>query len=276
MNALQKYQDKMRSAQPVIGMIHVRPLPGTPGYGGELQPVIDAALMDAALLNAAGVDALLLENMHDLPYLRRTVGHEISAAMTVVAYLIKKSFSLPTGIQILAGANVAALASAHAAGLDFIRAEGFVFGHVADEGWMDADAGPLLRYRKHIGAEDVLIFTDIKKKHSAHAMTADVDLVETAHAAAFFKSDGLIVTGTATGKTASLAELQSLRGQTALPVLVGSGITADNIADYQNLCDGFIVGSSIKRDGDWRNEIDLERATRLVAALRAAKRPTQG
>jgi membrane complex biogenesis BtpA family protein len=209
--------------------------------------------------------------MHDLPYLNRNVGHEISTAITVVAYLVKKAFSMPTGIQILAGANMAALAAAHAAGLDFIRAEGFVFGHVADEGWMDADAGPLLRYRKQIGAENILLFTDIKKKHSAHALTADIDLVETAHAAAFFKSDGLIVTGSATGKTASQAELQALRGHTPLPVLVGSGIDAANIAAYTGLCDGFIVGSSIKQDGDWRNAVDGDRAAALVNAFRAAR-----
>lgn len=259
----------MRCVQPIIGMVHVHALPGTPGYGGAVQPIIDAALRDAALLKQAGVDAILLENMHDLPYLRRDVGAEVASVMTLVAYLCKKAFNLPTGLQILAGANQAALGAALAAGLDFIRAEGFVFGHLADEGWMDADAGPLLRYRKQIGAEDILIFTDIKKKHGAHAATADVDLVETAQAAAFFKSNGLIVTGSATGKSASLPELASLQGKTGLPVLVGSGIDAENIRSYAPLCDGFIVGSSIKVNGDWRLGVDYERAARLVESVKS-------
>ncbi len=264
--ALLSYRRKMGCDQPVIGMVHVQALPGTPGYGGSMQAIIDLALRDAGILKRAGVHALLLENMHDLPYLRREVGPEVTAAMTVVAYLVKKAFALPTGIQILAGANQAALAVGHAAGLDFIRAEGFVFGHLADEGWMDADAGPLLRYRKQIDAHDMLILTDIKKKHSAHAATADVSLRETAHAAQFFKSDGVIVTGTATGAVASLTELQDLQGHTDLPVLVGSGITADNIADFAGVCDGFIVGSSLKRNGDWRAEVEYERAVRLLHA----------
>lgn len=257
--------------QPLIGMVHVHALPGTPGHMGGMQSIIDAALRDAALLKQAGFDALLVENMHDLPYLKRDVGHEVSTAMTVVAYLVQRAFQLPTGIQILAGANHAALAVAHSAGLDFIRAEGFVFGHLADEGWMDADAGPLLRYRKHIGAEGILILTDIKKKHSAHAATADLSLVETARAAEFFQSDGLIVTGAATGAAASHADLEALRGHTRLPVFVGSGITAENIRDYAPRCDGFIVGSSIKRDGDWRLEVDYERAARLVESLKVGK-----
>ena len=104
--------------------------------------------------------------MHDLPYLNRKVGPEITAAMSVVANEVKREVkNLPCGIQILAGANKDALAVAKAAGLEFIRAEGFVFSHVADEGIMNSDAGELLRYRKEIGADDVLVFCDIKKKH---------------------------------------------------------------------------------------------------------------
>ncbi len=266
-SAVQKYHKTMGTTQPIIGMVHVQALPGTPGYAGTMQAIIDAALRDADTLKRAGVDALLLENMHDLPYLRREVGHEVSSAMTVVAYLVKKAFGKPTGMQILAGANHAALAAGNAAGLDFIRAEGFVFGHLADEGWMDADAGPLLRYRKNIGAEGMLILTDIKKKHSAHAATADVSLRDTAHAAEFFRSNGVIVTGSATGQEASLVELAELHGHTKLPILVGSGITIANIGQYARHCDGFIVGSSIKRNGDWRLEVDYERAVGLVAAL---------
>jgi uncharacterized protein len=265
---IEQFEATLKCAQPLIGMVHVQALPGTPAYGGSLQAVIDATLRDAVTLKQAGMDALLLENMHDVPYLNRVVGHEVSTAMAVIAYLVKRAFQLPCGIQILAGANQAAMAAALSAGLDFIRAEGFAFGHVADEGWMDADAGPLLRYRKTIGAENILIFSDIKKKHAAHAVTADVSLLETAHAAEFFRSDGLIVTGTATGKAAQLEDLQDLKGHVGLPVLVGSGITAENIRSFAPFCNGFVVGSSIKKEGNWQAEVDYERAAKLVEALK--------
>ena len=108
----------------------------------------------------------MLENMHDIPYLNRQVGSEIVASMSVICNEVKKEVkNLPCGVQILAGANKEALAVAKAAGLDFIRAEGFVFSHIADEGTMNSDAGEVLRYRKQIEADDVLVFTDIKKKH---------------------------------------------------------------------------------------------------------------
>ena len=120
--------------------------------------------------------------------------------MTAVVARGAPSREVPLGLQVLAGANREALAVAFAAGAAFVRCEGFVFAHVADEGLMESDAGALLRYRRAIGAEGVRVFADVKKKHSAHAITADVELADTAHAAEFFLADGVIVTGVATGR----------------------------------------------------------------------------
>ncbi|MCB0641120.1 MAG: BtpA/SgcQ family protein [Phaeodactylibacter sp.] len=251
----------------VMAMIHVAALPGTPTYGGNFQAILDQALKEARIYREAGVDGLLIENMHDTPYLNRVVGPEIVAGMAIVGHEVRKQAALPTGIQILAGANQAALAVALAAQLDFIRAEGFVFGHVADEGWMDSDAGTLLRYRHQIGGQHIPIWTDIKKKHSSHALTADVDLVETAKAAAFFRSDGLIVTGTSTGAPADPVAVQTVREATRLPVIIGSGITADNCRQYRAHCDGFIVGSYFKEDGHWTAPVDAKRVRGLLRSL---------
>ena len=194
----------------VVGMIHLRALPGTPHHDEGVEPILDQALIEADTYYDAGIHALMIENMHDVPYVRQP-GPEVSATMAVVASAIKQAHPrMPLGIQILAGANREALACALAAGADFIRAEAFVFGHVADEGYMDSCAGTLLRHRKAIGAEHLAVFTDIKKKHSAHAVTADVDVVQTAHAAEFFLSDGLILTGAATGEAASVDELRAV------------------------------------------------------------------
>ncbi|RME92993.1 MAG: BtpA family membrane complex biogenesis protein, partial [Bacteroidetes bacterium] len=216
----------------LIAMIHVPALPGTPAYAGSMQAVLRQVRTEARLLAEAGVDGLLLENMHDTPYLAREVGPEIVSGMTAAALAVKAEASgLPCGIQILAGANKAALAVALAADLQFIRAEGFVFGHLADEGWMNSDAGHLLRYRRQIGAQHIAVWTDIKKKHSSHALTADVSLVDTAHAAEFFRTDGLILTGKATGQAADAAELQAVRRACPhLPILIGSGVTPEQMS----------------------------------------------
>ena len=141
-----------------------------------------------------------------------------------------------------------------------------MFAHVADEGLIESSAGELLRYRRMIGANDVLIFADIKKKHSAHAITADVDLAETARAAEFFLADGVIVTGVSTGRPADPEEVRSVTQAVNVPTLVGSGVTAENIREYAD-ADAFIVGSSVKRDGVWSGPLDQARVCALSRAF---------
>lgn len=254
----------IRNTRHIIGMIHVDALPGTPGNRRPVQKIIKKALEDGRLLQKCGVDALLIENMHDLPYLKKNVGPEIVAAMTAVAVELRHRISLPVGIQILAGANREALAVAQAANLEFIRAEGFVFGHLADEGFMESCAGELLRYRKTIGAENIRIYTDVQKKHASHAITSDVDLMEKVETAEFFRSDGIIITGTSTGKEALVEDVKITRQSSDLPVIIGSGITEENIQNYWNLADAFIVGSWFKHDGFWENPVSEERVLRFM------------
>jgi len=164
----------------LVGMLHLGALPGTPSASHSVEMLIQQTLTEARIYKDAGFTALAIENMHDRPYLKGAVGPEITAAMTAVAREVKRDTGLVLGIQVLAAANREALAVAHASGADFVRVEGFAYAHVADEGVIESCAGDLLRYRRTIGAERVLVFADIKKKHSAHAITADVSIVETA------------------------------------------------------------------------------------------------
>ena len=258
--------DLSPSKTALIGMVHLPALPGTPAAKLSPSEIVAHAENEALALAGLGFHALLIENMHDRPYQRGSVPPEITATMTAAARAVRQATGLPTGIQVLAAANREALAIALAAELDFIRAEGFVFAHVADEGIIESCAADLLRYRRTIGAEHVQIFADIKKKHSAHAITADVSIEETAHAAEFFCADGLIVTGTATGQPADAEEVARVRKSTDLPILVGSGITPENIAAYAPHAHALIVGSSIKKDGYWGNPIDEASTAALFAA----------
>jgi membrane complex biogenesis BtpA family protein len=256
-------------AKSVYAMLHIRALPGTPLNKLTMAEIIAKSIDEAKIYLDEGVDGLILENMHDVPYLNGNCGPEIVAGMTAVAQEIRKLTDKPVGIQVLAGCNKEALAVAHITGLEFIRAEGFVFGHVADEGMMNSCAGELLRYRKAIGAERVKIFTDIMKKHSSHAITSDLDVTDHAGAAGFFLSDGLIITGSSTAKPASVDELKLVRAVSKLPILIGSGITAENIETYYQLAEGFIVGSSLKIDGKWYNELSSVRIKSFMTNFRS-------
>ena len=249
-------------------MIHLGALPGTPANGLSLARIEKQALHEAKIFRAAGVHGVMLENMHDTPYLRGRVGPEIVASMAIIARAVKQASGLPCGVQVLAGANLEAMAVAHAAGLDFIRAEGFAFAHVADEGIIESSAAELLRYRRNIGADTVQVWTDIKKKHSSHAITADVDIGETAHAVEFMRGDAVIVTGLVTGDAPQSSDVLAVKKKTHLPVYLGSGVTAANLKSFFAAADGFIVGSEFKQGGHWSRAVDPARVKRFMAAHR--------
>lgn len=255
-----------KSAKPVIAMIHVGALPGTPAGRLSLAEIEAQAVREAKVFRDAGVHGLLVENMHDTPYLRGGVGPEIVAAMAVVALAVKEASRLPCGVQILAGANIEAMAVACAAGLDFIRAEGFAFAHVADEGLIQSSAAALLRYRRMIGADNVQVWADVKKKHCAHAITADVSIAETARAVEFMRGQAVIVTGSETGMAPARADVLAVKRATRLPVYLGSGVRAANLKQFFGLADGFIVGSEFKQDGHWSGMVDPRRVERFMAA----------
>ncbi len=258
-----------RGPKKLIGMVHLGASPGTPFARSTPDEVVAQAVAEARTLADAGFDGIILENMHDAPYVHGDeLGPEVVAVMARTLAVVRAAVSVPIGVQILSGGNRAALACAHACGGSFIRCENFVFSHVADEGLLaKAEAGGLLRYRRAIGAEGVPVYCDIKKKHASHAITADLDLGEVAEAAAFFGADGLIVTGAATGRPTSVEDVRRVREACDLPVLVGSGVTPDNAAGLLEHADALIVGSWVKRGGSWKNPVDAARAGAMVRAV---------
>jgi membrane complex biogenesis BtpA family protein len=261
-------------------MVHVGALPGTPQAKESIDRIVGKAVAEAGVLAAAGFDGVMVENMHDAPYIHGEHGPEIAAVMTRVALAVRAEIpGLLMGVQVLSGGNREAIAVAATSGCSFIRCENFVFSHVADEGLLPrAEAGPLLRYRRSIGADGsgsggrVAIVCDLKKKHASHAITADISLADAAEAAEFFGADGLVVTGSATGKPTRVEDVAEVRAATRLPVFVGSGVTPESVSDLFEHADALIVGSSIKRDGHWSNPVDSARCRRLVAAAARARR----
>ncbi len=248
----------------LVGMVHLLPLPGSPIWAGDMQAILDASLRDAELLLEGGCDVLLVENMGDLPYLRGSVAPETIAAQAIATARVV-GLGAPTGVQILAAANREALGVALAAGASFIRAEAFAFAHVADEGWIDASAGPLLRARKGLDA-NIAVWADVQKKHAAHAVTADLSLENLARGAEFCGADALIITGKETGHATDVSHVERAKAAN-LPVVVGSGVTPDNAGILAQVADALIVGSYFKEQGDWRRRVDRSRVEAVRAVL---------
>uniref|UniRef100_A0A671SL72 BtpA family membrane complex biogenesis protein n=1 Tax=Sinocyclocheilus anshuiensis TaxID=1608454 RepID=A0A671SL72_9TELE len=199
-------------------------------------------------------DGLIIENMHDIPYTLE-VGPEVCASMTAVCAAVRGLYpSWPLGVQILSAANHSALAVALASGLDFIRAEGL--------------CPHMLQMKACMIRSDYITHNWLAT--DAHALTSDVSIAETAQAAEFFLSDGVIVTGSATGAQADPEELREVTQSVRIPVLIGSGVTHDNVEHYLQ-ASTMIIGSHFKKGGYWANGVDAERVKRFMGKIHELK-----
>jgi membrane complex biogenesis BtpA family protein len=258
-------------AKTLAAMIALRPLPGSPRYDGDDRAIMDEALSDLDQYLAAGVEALVLENSHDLPYIKPPLPAPAITLVRRIARAVRRRFDGPIGIQMLEAANETALEIAAACDLDFLRVEGYVFAHVGGAGLIEGCAGKLLRLRKKLGCESIRVFGDVKKKHCSHALTGDLDITDVVKQAEFFLIDGVVVTGPRTGETPDVRELRRVRKTARVPVLIGSGMTPENIHTYLPLADIFIVGSTLRENGDFLGRLDPGRLERFVRAFRAAE-----
>ena len=261
--------------KPVIGMVHLWPLPGAPAYTGYgMQTIIDQALRDADALIQGGVDGLVVENMWDLPYfVGQDVKPEAMTAQAVAAAEVVKNFPVPVGINVIHNGGVVCLAIAVASGARFIRVCIFTGARVWDTGEFDHGcAAELIRKRKELHAEGIHIFADVDKKHSV--TFPGIDLATHIQWTEFYGADALLVSGRLTG---SAPEMEKVRGAKRLakrPILIGSGATAENAAAFLEYADGMLVGTSLKTDGVMENPVDVKRVRALMDKVRHVREAT--
>lgn len=252
--------------KPLIGVIHLPPLPGSPAHGGEpLEEVLARALRDLRALEEGGADAAIVENFGDRPF-AKDADKATVAQMAVITRELVRSARIPIGVNVLRSDGVAALSIAHAAGAAFIRVNVFSGVALTDQGLIEGCAREVLSLRKALGAR-VAILADVHVKHAYHFG----DLEDAARDAARNGADALIVTGRATGAPAEPGDVVRAKAASALPVLVGSGVTPENVGLYRE-ADGFIVGSWLKYEGIVENPVDPERVQQISQILRVLER----
>lgn len=254
----------------LIGMIHCAPFPGAPRYRGTgVDAIYDVAMRDAEALIDGGLHGLIIENHGDIPFSKPDdIGPETSAFMSVVTDRIGRATGVPMGINVLANAPIPAFAIAMAGGARFIRVNQWANAYVANEGFMEGRAAEAMRYRSALRAEHIKVFADSHVKHGAHAITADRTIEELTRDLAFFDADVIIATGQRTGNSATVEEIETIGAATHLPLLVGSGVSKDNILDILNRTNGVIVASSLKEGGVWWNPVEPARVKAFVEAAR--------
>ena len=257
--------------KPIIGMVHLMPLPGSPAYEGwDMDVVIEAALRDAKALIEGGVDGLIVENMWDLPYYSGAsrIPPEEIAAHAVAARAVVKEVNVPVGITVIHNGGRVALGIAKAAGAKFIRVCLYTGAAVWDTGEFDhGNAADLMRLRKLLYAEDIKFFCDIVKKHSV--VFPGIDLETHATWADFYMADALIVTGTMTGVPPSPEDVIRVKKVVPdVPVIIGSGLNPSNVKELLTHADGAIVGTYFKVGGITQNPVDPERVRKLMKLVK--------
>jgi membrane complex biogenesis BtpA family protein len=266
-NALERVFGRDRGV--IIGVIHSKALPGSPRYRGEsMEELYEFAIKEGMRYRDGGVHGLIVENHWDIPFSKpEDVGLETAAAMAVMVAQVRAEVGLPIGINVLANAAECSVAVAKAAGARFVRSNQWVNAYVANEGIVEGAAPKATRYRAALRADEVGFFADVHVKHGSHAIVADRSLEEQTLDAEFFDADVLIATGQRTGNAAVLEELRTIKEAASLPVVVGSGLTAENAKQILGIADGAIVASSLKEDGGWWSPVSKERVQRLMEVV---------
>jgi uncharacterized protein len=253
-----------------VGVVHLQPLPGSPSWQGDLERVIDFAVADAIAYERGGAHALFVENFGDIPFTRGPVNPETIAAMAAAGRAVRSAVKLPIGFNVLRNDARAALALCAACGGAFVRVNVHTGAMLTDQGLIEGNAYETLRYRRQIcpGAK---IFADVHVKHAVPLGNWNIgDSARDAVTRGL--ADALIVSGTGTGLAADRADVEAVRAACpSTKLLLGSGVTLDNLSDYLSLADGFIVGSSLKRGGRLYDAVDAKRVAVLARACRSPK-----
>lgn len=258
------FQTLFGAKKAVIGMVHLLALPGAPGYCGDFERVYRAAEADLEALEKGGASAAIVENFWDVPYQNKAEDMTI-ASMAVLIDRLRRKASIPLGVNVQYNCTDAEWDIAYLTGCGFLRVEVFTENRVGAHGVSWAAAGSLMRRKARFPA-NALIFADIDVKHTFPIAAQPMDY--TIHEALECGADALILTGTQTGSAPAadhMAEIRKAAGDA--PVLIGSGICEENIADFLSVVDGVIVGSSIKKDGKIENPVDAGRVRRLTACV---------
>lgn len=259
-----------KTDHPIIGVVHLLPLPSSPQWGGSLKAVIERAEQEATALAAGGVDAVMIENFFDVPFTKGQVDPAVVSAMSLVAQRVMNLVPLPLGINVLRNDAHSALAIATNVGAQFIRVNVLTGVMVTDQGLIEGPAHELMRYRRELGSE-VKIFADVLVKHARplgtpNLTTAVQETIERGLA------DAVILSGWATGRPPSQEDLELAKDAAKhVPVLIGSGADWENIPFLMQAADGVIVSSSLKRNGQIQQPIDPIRVSRFVEAMRRSR-----
>lgn len=258
------------NVKPIIGMVHLKPLPGSPLYRpGSMDQVCAVAVEEALILQEGGVDGIQVENIWDYPYLKcEEIGHETVAALTAAAIKVKEAVEIPIGINCHLNGVLQSIAVATAVGAKWVRVFEWTNAYISHAGYIEGAGGKAMRYKNAIGAHEIRFFCDVHVKHGSHFIVSDRSIEERARDAELNGADAIVISGWETGAPPDLNLVRTVKEKVTVPVILGSGVNEKNVTELLAVADAAIVGSHFKSDGNWRSPVDRDRVRRFMKLVR--------
>lgn len=255
--------------KPIIGMVQLRPLATGSRYRGEgFGRVLDAALSEAAILGDNGIDALMIQNLGDIPVALQATREQV-AWMTRITAEIRSRFQRPVGLNLLENDAAAMMAAASASGADFVRVKIYVGAMMTPFGIETGKCHEAIKARNALGADDVAIFADVHDRTGTPIATGGFE-EDVEFAVRLGGADGLVLTGKSFSETLSL--VRAAKGKwPQTPVLVGGGVDENNFDEVTAIADGAIVSTSLKGSGSAVGAFVPEKVKSFMAKARRAR-----
>lgn len=273
---MKKVNEIFQNQKPIIGMVHLRPLPGSPLYDPTvmgMKKIITIAVEEAKILQEAGVDGLQVENMWDIPYLKGDqISYETTASLAVAVNEVITKVNIPVGVECHMNGAEAALACAVASEAKWVRVFEWCNAFISQAGYIEAVGGKLSRKRSNLRAEnDICFLCDVNVKHGSHFIIHDRSVEEQAKDVESQDGDAIIVTGFDTGTPPTVERVKSCKEAVKIPIFLGSGVNTSNVKELLSYADGAIVGSWFKENNNWKNNVDYNRTREFMKQVESLR-----
>jgi len=261
-----KLNSVFTTSKPIIGVVHLLPLPGSPKYAGDFGAIFDGALDEVQILSKGGVSGIIIENFNDNPFSINEITKEQLSLMASLMTLARKEVNIPLGVNVHFNDWKSEIALAFSCKAQFVRIEVFVDTVMTASGIVEPCCAEACRYRKLLDASgSINIWADIHPKYSRNLLPTTLE--ESAKMAKNALADSIIVTGETTGAETPLRDIQEVKNVVDLPVIVGSGVNAENVNQTLAIADGAIVGSAFKTDDNVNNKVSPEKIETFFRAI---------
>ena len=251
----------------IVGVVHLKALPGSPFYQNNISEIYKSALEDSVNLENGGVDSIIVENFGDVPFVKNSISKLTLAHFTNIAKEIKDSIDIDIGINVLRNDGESALSIADSIKASFVRINILSGTMYTDQGTIQGEANKLIKLNNSLSST-IEIYADVFVKHAVPPVGYTIEN-QTEELLLRAGANKIIITGDGTGKEINFEQLEKVRaivpkGQLA----IGSGVNESNIEKYKDIADILIIGTGFKVNNDVTKPVDVKSVEKLIKMIK--------